>query len=123
MKFKAAVIGCLIATLLIGATTAVLLVQEAKKQTEISLKTAELISLQADMIAYQTISQVDTAAQKAYSSPNPNEKSLSTYLRGELAAQISGKIQDIRESLGLEEIQHPVYFFDEELRIQKQNGN
>ena len=55
MKFKVAVIAILVAIL--GVTTAgtVLVVQEAREQTKIALRTTEIIALQADLEAYTSI--------------------------------------------------------------------
>lgn len=114
MKFKIAVIAILLAILGINAAANIMTVMEAKEQTNIALRTAELISLQADMTAYQTITQVDAAAFAAAESIRPNEKDLKLYITGEQAAKSSNEIQRIRDLLGFEVIQHPVYFFDEE---------
>lgn len=55
MKFKVAVIAILMTILGVTTTGVVLLVQEAREQTEIALRTTEIVALQADLEAYTTI--------------------------------------------------------------------
>lgn len=59
MKFKAAVIAILVAILGVTTTGMVIMVQEAREQTRISLRTIEIVALQADLEAYTSILERD----------------------------------------------------------------
>lgn len=136
MKFKSTIIVMLIAALALGITTAILVVNEAKqqtqialqileetkaqtqsiqnteeetkKQTEIAIETADLISLQIDITATKIVTD-----QVAKDVNDQNIKSAGT------AAFRRAEMEKIREALGLDAL-HNVsgignYMPDEEI--------
>lgn len=116
MKFKAAVIGILIAILSISTITAVLLVRESRKQTEIALEIAEETRKQTE-IANNT--KIETEKQTEIALKTADILSLKTdiethkimidakeddYFIRESAAYRIIDIKNIRELLGLDKI-------------------
>lgn len=99
MKFKVAVIAILVAILGVTTTGTVLVVQEAREQTRIALKTAELVAIQADMEAYAQM------AENAATDANSHQHNI-----GKNAWIRSEAIKQIQDELGIEHLYHEILY-------------